>query len=387
MKISKELSLTKYFIIFILSALIAKFLWQEGLTLINNAFKPLIMALIFIYLLDPLADFLNRKTKLSRQWSVIVSYIAMFGFMVLFGFMVIPSIINSTKHLLNNMDGYTESAFMGMLNKVPLLSSYIDISSLEALLLDIETLIVSYSSDILNYSTNILASIGSVLWGVVLFLMALLMSFFALKDSDHIGKKLEDILMAYLPDELALKIIRVAKLTDSAIKKYLVSKLYTCLILGVLVFISILLVNWLSPFDIPYVPLMAFIVGLSNLIPYVGWLIAIPAMLLAFLAGIGEGIALLAIIVLTQQIDNLIISPKVVSEHVGLKPFWVIVSITIGGSLFGAVGMIVSVPVVSVLLKLIEEHVTQYQAQKKQQAIHNASVEETMAENIAETKS
>jgi predicted PurR-regulated permease PerM len=127
------------------------------------------MALIFIYLLDPLADFLNRKTKLSRQWSVIVSYIAMFGFMVLFGFMVIPSIINSTKHLLNNMDGYTESAFMGMLNKVPLLSSYIDISSLEALLLDIETLIVSYSSfnrfgfmgrcPILNGSTHVLLCI------------------------------------------------------------------------------------------------------------------------------------------------------------------------------------------------------------------------------------
>jgi len=348
----------------IISVLIAKFLWQDGLTYVNNAFKPLIMALVIIYLLDPLADLLNRKTKLNRQGSVIISYIALIGFMVLFGFMIVPSIIASIKNLLNNMGSYNENAFITALNKIPMLANYIDITSVQTILADLQSIIVQYSSDILNYSTNILSSIGSVLWGIVLFFMALLMAFFALKDSDHIGKKLEDILMAFLPDELALKIIKVAELTDKAIKKYLVSKLYTCLILGILVFISILLVNWLSPFNIPYAPLMAFIVGLSNLIPYVGWIIALPAMLLAFLAGIGEGLSLVAIIVLTQQIDNLIISPKVVSDHVGLKPFWIIVSITIGGSLFGAVGMIISVPVVSVILKLIEEHVADYQSKK-----------------------
>jgi predicted PurR-regulated permease PerM len=90
----------------------------------------------------------------------------------------------------------------------------------------------------------------------------------------------------------------------------------------------------------------------------------LPAVLLALLAGIWEGVILIAIIFVTQQIDNLVISPKVVSDHVGLRPFWIIVSITIGGSLFGAIGMIISVPVVSVLLKLIEEHVDNYQLKK-----------------------
>lgn len=355
-----DIKILRFFLILIASVITVKFFWNDGLSFLNQAFRPLIMAAVVIYLLDPLVDLLCRKTKLSRQASVIISYIALVLFMVLFVLMIVPSLVDSIKALISNLSSYDENTIITFLNKIPLIENYIDISSLESIFANIETFIVDYSSDILNYSTDILSSIGSILWSIVMFLMALFMAFFALKDTDHLGKKLENVLIAYLPESVKDRIIRVINLTDKAIKRYLVSKLYTCVILGLLVLICVLLVNWLTPFYIPYAPLMAFVIGLSNLIPYVGWIIAAPAILLAFLAGIWEGVILIGIIFLTQQIDNLIISPKVIGDHMSMNPFWIIVSITIGGSLFGVVGMIIAIPIVSVLLKLVDERVERH---------------------------
>lgn len=357
-----DVKLLRFFLILIASVIIVKFFWNDGLSFLNQAFSPLIMAAVVIYLLDPLVDLLCRKTKLSRQASVIISYIALVLFMVLFVLMIVPSLVDSIKALIANLGSYDENTIITFLHKVPLIENYIDISSLESIFANIEGFIVDYSSDILNYSTNILSSIGSILWSIVMFLMALFMAFFALKDTDHLGKKLENVLVAYLPESVKDRIIRVINLTDKAIKRYLVSKLYTCVILGLLVLICVLLVNWLTPFYIPYAPLMAFVIGLSNLIPYVGWIIAAPAILLAFLAGIWEGVILIGIIFLTQQIDNLIISPKVIGDHMSMNPFWIIVSITIGGSLFGVIGMIIAIPIVSVILKLVDERVERHKA-------------------------
>lgn len=365
MKYFKDFTVIKYFLLLFTTLIMVRFIFTGGLTVLNVAFKPLLMALIIIYLLDPISDLLNRKTKLNRTGSVIIAYIGLLLFLSLFLIMVIPSLVSSISNMIENLKQYDEASVVTLINRIPLLNKYVDLSTIETMLGEIETLVINYSSELINYSSTILSSIGSALWTFILFIMSLIMAFFALKESDHIGQKIEDLFMAFLPDRLALKIIKVLALTNKAIKRYLVSKLYTCLILGVIVFICIIIINWLTPFHIPYAPLVAFLIGLSNLIPYVGAVIALPAVLLGFLSGLWEGIILLIIIFVAQQIDNLIITPKIVSDKVGLSAFWVIVSITVGGSLFGAIGMIVSVPIVSVIIRLVEEHVQFYQTHKK----------------------
>jgi predicted PurR-regulated permease PerM len=184
------------------------------------------------------------------------------------------------------------------------------------------------------------------------------MSFYAIIDTDHIGQKLIDILEAYLPKKIAVKTVRTLALMDDAIKKYLVSKSYTCIILGILVTLSTYLVNLITPLNIPYAVLMGFLIALANFIPYIGFFFGtLPCVLIAAFSGFGEAIGIFIIINVTQQIDNLIVSPKIIGGKVGVKPFWVLVSVIIGGSLFGIVGMIIAIPVISVILRLIEEHV------------------------------
>lgn len=361
MNTKKENWFFKYLVFATIVIYIAQFIFTGKLAKLTAAFKPFIIACIFVYLFGPLVDYLHKKTKLSRVWSVIISYIAFIFIITLFILMILPSLTESVRQLINNISSYNEKQIINLIQSIPIISNYIDSSKFSLFLSNFEQFIIDYSSNILKYSSNVISSIGSFLSSVLVLIFALLMSFYALKDTDNISEKIEDIINAFLSEKIASQVVRIAKLTDTAIKKYLIGKLYTCLILGILIGLSITIVNITTPLHIPYAPLIAVVIGLSNLIPYVGAIIGtVPCLLMALLSGFWEAVVLLLIVIIVQQIDNIIVTPKIIGDSMGLKAFWVIVSITVGGSLFGVIGMIFSVPFVSVLLYLVDEKVKAY---------------------------
>lgn len=361
MNTKKENWFFKYLVFATIVIYIAQFIFTGKLAKLTAAFKPFIIACIFVYLFGPLVDYLHKKTKLSRVWSVIISYIAFIFIITLFILMILPSLTESVRQLINNISSYNEKQIINLIQSIPIISNYIDSSKFSLFLSNFEQFIIDYSSNILKYSSNVISSIGSFLSSVLVLVFALLMSFYALKDTDNISEKIEDIINAFLSEKIASQVVRIAKLTDTAIKKYLIGKLYTCLILGILIGLSITIVNITTPLHIPYAPLIAVVIGLSNLIPYVGAIIGtVPCLLMALLSGFWEAVVLLLIVIIVQQIDNIIVTPKIIGDSMGLKAFWVIVSITVGGSLFGVIGMIFSVPFVSVLLYLVDEKVKAY---------------------------
>lgn len=272
--------------------------------------------------------------------------------------MIIPSIINSIQLFIENVSEYDEEQIIAWIQAVPLASSFVNTSNFSTLFNSLEQYVVDYSSDLLTYSGNILSSIGAVLQSIIIFVFAIILSFLALKDTHNLSRIIEDFIYAFLSKPSADRFIRIMKLTDQAVKNYIVGKFYACMILGILVGVSIAIVNLVTPLHIPYAPLIGMIVGVTNIIPYIGGTIGtIPSVIIAVFSGGWEALAVLIIITVIQQIDNLIVSPKMISDSVGLKPFWVIASITIGGSLFGALGMIVAAPIVSVILFLVDEKI------------------------------
>lgn len=360
----KEYNLPKYLVFATLVLLIAQFIFTGQISTVMKAFRPFIYASVFIYFFAPFTNFLYRKTRWNRIFCVVITYVTFLIFIGLFLLMIVPSIKESIIALTQNMASYNEFEFIRFVQSIPFLSSYIDTSSLSDLLTNLETYIIDYSSSILQYSTTLLSSIGSIVTTIILLIVSIFMSFYALKDTKNIGEQLEDFVHAFFNETTSHHIIRISKLTDTSIRKYLIGKLYTCLILGIMVGMAITMVNIVTPLHIPYMPLIALIIGISNLIPYVGTIFGtIPCLLMALLTGFWESIILLLIVIIVQQIDNIIITPKIIGDSVGLQPFWVIVSITAGGYLFGALGMIVSVPIVSVILYLVDEHVKNYKAQ------------------------
>lgn len=364
MNLRKEHSFFRYLLFATLVLLIAQFIFTGQLVVIAKAFRPFIYASVFIYFFGPFTDLLCRKTKWNRVLCVVITYLTFFIVIGLFLLMIVPSIIESVNALTESITSYNENEIILFVQSIPLLSAYIDTSSLSEFLTSITEYVVSYSSSILHYSTSVISSIGSVLTTILILIFALFMSLYALKDTKNIGEQLEDFVHAFFNEATSYHIIRISKLTDTSIKKYLIGKLYTCLILGIIVGIGITIINIVTPLHIPYMPLIALIIGISNLIPYVGtWIGTIPCLLMALLTGFWESVVLLLIVIIAQQIDNIIITPKIIGDSVGLQPFWVIVSITAGGYLFGPIGMIISVPILSVILHLVEERIKGYKAQ------------------------
>lgn len=348
----------KYIPFIIIIFLIAKFIFKPGnLTWFFSSFKSLIIAAIIIYLLSPVVRAIKTKLKFRHTLSVLLTYILVFAFIILFIMLIIPTISDSISLLVNNVQSVSTTEISDFINKL-FVTNLISPEKITEIIHMIEDSIVSFSSDLLSLSTQVISSIGIFISNIAILLLSLFMAFYALRDWDEISPKLTKFVRAVLPKKYADWTIRVAKLTDKALKQFLIGKLYTCIILGLLVSIGIYIVNLVSPLKIPYAPLIGFIIGITNIIPYIGPFIGtVPCLIFALFSGFPETLALLAIILIMQQIDNIIVSPKILGSSVGLKPFWVVASVTIGGSFFGAAGMILSVPIASVILTLVMEKV------------------------------
>jgi predicted PurR-regulated permease PerM len=109
---------------------------------------------------------------------------------------------------------------------------------------------------------------------------------------------------------------------------------------------------------VPYAPLMGTLIGFFNIIPYFGPIIgSVPVVLVSLFIDPPKALTALIIIIIIQQIDGNFLDPKIVGENVGVSPFWIITSVTVGGNLFGIPGMILGVPVVVLIKTIIEESI------------------------------
>ena len=110
---------------------------------------------------------------------------------------------------------------------------------------------------------------------------------------------------------------------------------------------------------IKFAPLLGFIIGLFNMIPYFGAIIAVvlSALITAITGGISQAIWMIIIVTIVQQIDANIINPKIVGDSLKISPLLVIIAVTVGGAYFGVVGMFLGVPVVAVLKILINDYI------------------------------
>ena len=133
------------------------------------------------------------------------------------------------------------------------------------------------------------------------------------------------------------------------------------IIVGILVTIA------MSIMGIKYAPLLGFFIGLFNIIPYVGAIIAVSvsALITLITGGLTQAIWMLIVVVILQQIDANIINPKIVGQSLEVSPLLVLLAVTVGGAYFGMLGIFLAVPVAAII-KIITEDYVNYKLAKKQ---------------------
>ena len=174
---------------------------------------------------------------------------------------------------------------------------------------------------------------------------------YLLSSKTVLAAQIKKLMFAFFSREKVNDFLDTANEGNRIVTKFIIGKLIDSTIIGFMCFITLII------FDIPYALLVSVIVGVTDIIPFFGpYLGAIPCTLLILLSDEPiKALYFVIIILVIQQVEGNIISPKIIGDTIGLSPFWVITSMIIGGGLFGLAGMLLGVPVVAIIFFLLKK--------------------------------
>ncbi|HQK54090.1 MAG TPA: AI-2E family transporter [Sedimentibacter sp.] len=316
---------------------------------IVDSFKPVIYGLVIAYLLDPVVMFLMRKLKVRRKQGIFLACLILIGTISFLIYKLLPQIIENVNNIMSFiMEGDVDIAKIVADIKNRMDNKYIEY--ITDYILQAGESFKNIINNLLNYLYNMLMSlitnIGSSTFTVFI---SFIISIYMLSEKDDLLARSRRFIHAYFSDKKAKDILDVFEKANKIFKSFLGGKLLDSAIVGIMFVIAFALAK------VPYAPLMGTLTGFFNIIPYFGPLIgSVPVIIVSFFVNPTKALTALIIIIIIQQIDANILEPKIVGENVGVSPFWIITSVTVGGNLFGIPGLILGVPVV-VLLKTVLE--------------------------------
>lgn len=192
--------------------------------------------------------------------------------------------------------------------------------------------------------------VGGFLTGIINFVIGLVFAIYILIDKERLGRQSKRILYAFLPERAYQMTLKISALSYKTFAEFITGQCTDAMILGVMFLIAMLILQ------LPYAVLVSVIIAVFALIPVVGAFIACAVGMIFI--GLDTPIKALVFFILfqvLQQIDNNLIYPHVVGNSVGLPGMWVLFAITVGGAMWGAIGMLVGIPIMSVLYTLLGE--------------------------------
>ena len=305
--------------------------------------------------------FYNRHLKdkkianrLARPVSLVLTIAVLIGVVVLVMFVVIPEL---TKTILSL--GKTIQAFVPEAQRF-LEELFTDNSEIRAWLdslnLDVDQIMNSAVSFFQNGAGNVrnstVSAIGSIVSGVTTFVIAFVFACYVLLQKEKLRVQVQKVLYAFLPDKKVESVMEVCSLTSKTFSSFLAGQCVEALILGTMFFVVMSIIN------MPYALLVGVLIAFTALIPIFGAFIGcfVGAFLILMVDPLQALIFVIMFLVL-QQIEGNFIYPKVVGSSVGLPSIWVLAAVTIGGSLMGVVGMLIFIPIVSVIYTLFRSSV------------------------------
>ena len=292
--------------------------------------------------------------KLARPVCLVLTIAIVIGVVVLVMFVVIPEL---TKTIISL--GMTIRAFVPDAQRFleDLFTNNSEVSKwLSDLNLDVDKLMDSAMSFFQNGAGNVLNStmsaIGSIVSGVTTFVIAFVFACYVLLQKEKLRVQVTKVMYAFLPEKRVEWCMEVCSLTAKSFSSFLTGQCVEALILGMMFFIVMSILN------MPYTLLVAVLIAFTALIPIFGAFIGcVVGAFLILMVDPLQALVFVIMFLILQQIEGNMIYPKVVGKSVGLPSIWVLAAVTIGGNLMGIVGMLIFIPIVSVIYTLFRASV------------------------------
>ena len=284
---------------------------------------------------------------------MLLTYILAILVIILVINVILPIITDSIIELVINFQGYWNSA-INRLNALPedsFLKSEIVTTSIKSIGEAIQSI------DLMQFInpeqiTTYLKSVLGVATGIFDVFVTIVVSVYILLQRGQIGRFFEKIAIALFDKKTCNKIEGYMDRTNNIFFKFISSQLIDAILVGILVTIA------MSILGVRYAVLLGFMIGLFNIIPYFGAIIAvvISVIITIITGGLSQALIMAAVVIILQQIDSNIINPKIIGNSLEISPLLVIFAVTVGGAYFGVLGMFLAVPVAAVLKIIINDY-------------------------------
>lgn len=326
---------------------------------IINILSPFLFGIILAFVLNVLVNFIEKKIfgkikpskiwqKVKRLVSITLSLILVILIIVFIMNLLIPQLKNSVSLFTESLPEYKEDV-IGVLNKFDVTDS--TINKVSEYLDNFSKVITDYikgnSKDVITVTTEVATSIVEIISKAII---AIVFAIYMIAQKETLRRQFNKLMNAYLKPKTIDKINTVAVTANKTFSNFVTGQCLEALIFGSLCFIGMLI------FGFPYAPTISVLIGFTALIPIFGAFIgtALGAFLILMVSPI-KAILFVVFIIILQQIEGNFIYPKVVGKSVGLSGMWVLLSVTVGASVGGILGLLIATPLCSLLYSFLTQ--------------------------------
>ena len=366
-EIKKNLSKWMYYFLLAV-AIIIVYKFFDNFTVIGQAINrffdviaPFLAGTLLAYLLYIPASKIEKKFQKSKKKfikkrasgiSVFITYILAIALIILLVNVILPVVIDSVMELVSNFQNYWNVA----MEKLGALPDNSILKSEQA-----ENLVKSVGESIQNIDftqyissdkiTGYIKSVIGVASGIFDVFVSFVVSVYILLQRGFIMSFARKLTMAIFDEKTCNKIGKYVDSTNRIFFKFISGQIIDGIIVGIIVTIG------MSIIGVKYAVLLGFMIGLFNIIPYFGAIVAVAISVLITLitGGISQTLIMAIVVIILQQIDSNIINPKIIGNSLEISPLLVIFAVTVGGAYWGVLGMFLAVPVVAVLKIIIDD--------------------------------
>lgn len=327
---------------------------------IINIFSPFIFGAIVAFVLNVLVNFIERKLfgkvkkktwlKIKRPLSIAISVVLVIFIIVFIMNLLIPQLKNSVSLFTDSLPTYKED-IINIMNKFNLEET--TIKNVSDYLDNFGKVITDYikgnSKDVITVTTEVATSLIAIISKAVI---AIVFAIYIIAQKETLKRQFNKLMSAYLKPRTVNRINKYASMANTTFSNFVTGQCLEALIFGSLCFLGMLILR------LPYATTIAVLLGFTALIPVFGAFIGtfLGAFLILMISPI-KAIIFVVFILVLQQIEGNLIYPKVVGKSVGLPGIWVLLSVTIGASVGGILGMLIATPLCSLLYILLRQAV------------------------------
>ncbi|TLS53771.1 AI-2E family transporter [Paenibacillus antri] len=315
---------------------------------LKTVLLPFVVALIVSYVLNPIVGALNRR-KVPRTIAVLLIYAVFILSVTVVLMNVIPMFVKQLNELNEHLPEFTMRAqsMIVEMNRNDFLP--------EGVRMGINNALYEAEQQLAASIADVIGRLGATVGALFVAFVIPFLAFYMLKDFQLIEKTV----LTFVPTNHKRRTIRLVTDIDKALGNYIRGQLIVCVIIGVLAYVGYWLIG------VPYPLLLAALVALFNIIPYLGPFIgAAPAIVVASTVSLKMVMLVIVVNFACQLIESNIVSPQVVGRSLHMHPLLIIFALLVGGELGGVVGLILAVPTFAVG-KVIYHHVRLYYKNRK----------------------